>query len=221
MDDSEKESKLKELAAQLRKPHNENGIRVGEMMHETNFGMTKSAIHALSLQPTDSVLELGHGNGSHLGFLLSQTKALQYTGLDISSLMKEEALRLNMDLLSTHAISFHLYDGIHIPFSDSSFNKGMTVNTIYFWDRPHDLINELYRILKVGGLFSIVFAQKEFMEQLPFTVHGFQLYDTPKMEALIKESPFKIVDVRHTTERVKGNLSEEVERLYTTITLQK
>ncbi len=210
------EAQLKEMAQQLSCPNGESGIGMADMMHDTNFGMTKSAIAALEIKDNDAVLELGHGNGKHIETLLHQAKHVNYTGLEIAELMQKQAAALNLP----HT-SFHLYDGEKIPFKDNQFNKAMTVNTIYFWKHPVQLLNEVYRVLKTDGFFSIVFAQKDFMETLPFTVYGFNLYDNEKLETLVKQSPFKLLSLNHHTEQVKSKAGEMVERLYIVATLQK
>lgn len=207
---------LKELAQQLSCPKGDNGVGVANMMHDSNFGMTKSAIDALKITDSDLVLELGHGNGKHINSVMQQAKNVSYYGLEISELMKEEA-----ESLQIPNSSFYIYDGENIPFEVDTFNKAMTVNTIYFWKAPIHLLNEVYRVLKTDGLFCVVFAQKEFMEMLPFTQHGFNLYDNAKLEELVKQTPFKLKSLTHQTEQVRSKADEMVDRLYSIATLQK
>jgi ubiquinone/menaquinone biosynthesis C-methylase UbiE len=210
------EEQLKEMAIQLSCPRGDNGIGVADMMHDTNFGMTKSTIDALKITDHDSVLELGHGNGKHISTIIQAATAVSYYGLEISELMKQEAAALHIA-----NSSFYSYDGENIPFEDGKFNKAMTVNTIYFWKNPVQLLNEVYRVLKTDGLFCVTFAQKDFMEMLPFTQHGFNLYDNEKLEDLVKQSSFKLVSFTAHTEQVKSKADEMVERAYTVATLQK
>ena len=210
------EEQLKEMAIQLSCPSGDNGVGVANLMHDTNFGMTKSTIDALNIIDNDSVLELGHGNGKHISTIIQAATAVSYHGLEISELMQQEAAALHI----TNS-SFYSYDGENIPFEDEKFSKAMTVNTIYFWKNPVQLLNEVYRVLKTDGLFCITFAQKDFMEMLPFTQHGFNLYDDQKLEDLVKQSSFKLINFTAHTEQVKSKADEMVERPYTVATLQK
>lgn len=210
------EDQLKEMAQQLSCPYGDNGVGVADLMHDTNFGMSKSTIDALKIVDHDSILELGHGNGKHITTIMQAAVNVSYSGLEISELMKQEAESLNI----AHT-SFHLYNGEIIPFKAEQFTKAMTVNTIYFWKNPVALLNEVYRVLKPGSLFCITFAQKEFMEMLPFTQHGFNLYDSAKLEKLVQQSSFQLIDLTNQTELVKSKADEMVERLYTVATLQK
>jgi ubiquinone/menaquinone biosynthesis C-methylase UbiE len=207
---------LKELASQLSKPSGEQGIEVANMMHDSNLGMIISTVNALNIGDNDSILELGHGNGKHIPQILDQANNVNYQGLEIAELMKQEAENQNLA-----NASFKLYDGQNIPFKDDSFTKAMTVNTIYFWQKPVDLLNEVYRVLKKDGIFCIGFAQKEFMETLPFTQHGFNLYDHAKLEHLVKETSLELVGLTAHSEKVRSKADEMVERTYTVATLKK
>lgn len=207
---------LKELASQLSKPSGEQGIEVANMMHDSNLGMTISTVNELNIGDNDSILELGHANGKHIAQILDQAKNTTYYGLEIAELMKQEAE--NQKLANT---SFKLYDGQNIPFEDDSFTKAMTVNTIYFWQKPVELLNEVYRVLKNGGIFCIGFAQKEFMETLPFTQHGFNLYNHEKLQQLVAETSFELVSFTEHVEKVRSKADEMVERNYTVATLKK
>ncbi|TKC04593.1 class I SAM-dependent methyltransferase [Pedobacter polaris] len=210
------EEQLKELASQLSKPNGEQGINVGNMMHDSNIGMTMSTANALKIADNDQILELGHGNGKHIKSILNQALNVSYFGLEIAELMKKEAA--SQDLNNT---SFYLYDGEKIPFVENTFHKAMTVNTIYFWKNPVDLLNEIYNVLKPEGIFCIGFAQKEFMKMLPFTQHGFNLYDDVKFKELVNKTPFKLISLTQHTEKVKSKADEMIDRAYTVATLQK
>lgn len=211
----------KEMAAQLRQPDGAKGIEVANMMNETNLRMIHHAIDRLQLREGDRVLELGHGNGAHLAYLFQQQPNLSYAGLDISTLMNQEAQRINQPLVASKQASFHLYDGLHIPFPENYFDRIFTVNTIYFWSDPPLLLSELYRVLKRNGILNITLAPKDFMEQLPFTPFGFTLYDDKTLLNLIGQTPFTLIDTEKQTEIVKTKAGDPVERPFATFTIGK
>lgn len=212
---------LEELAAQLRQPHGIEGITVANMMNESNIGMTCHSIDRLNIRDDDHVLELGHGQCNHLSYLLKQKNNLTYWGLEISELMNSEAQRMNEAYIGTKQALFYLYDGVNIPFLNNSFDKIFTVNTIYFWINPELLLVELYRVIKQNGILNITFAQKSFMQHLPFTQFGFELYDNEKITRLIDKTPFEIVNSDTQTETVKTKTGEFIERDFTTVSLEK
>ena len=212
---------LQQLASQLSCPKNTEGIEVANNMHESNIRMTRGAINALELTDGDLILELGHGNCKHLPEVLEKAERTSYYGLEISELMQKQAAEVNTVAMQANRASFHLYDGQKIPFSDNTFHKILTVNTIYFWENPKEFIKEIYRVLKPHGLLAISFADKNFMESLPFTAYGFDLYSKERIYNLAEVAGFKVKDISSTTEKIRSKAGDEVERLFYVAALQK
>jgi SAM-dependent methyltransferase len=215
------EDELKGMAAQFRGPAGPRGIEVANYMNEINAMMTKSTIETLALKAGDRILEIGHGNAGHLPLLLEAVPTAHYDGLETSELMKSEAAEKNVKYVVSGQAAFHIYDGSVIPFEDSSFDKIFSVNTIYFWANPASFVTQLYRVLRSGGLISITFAQREFMEKLPFTRFAFELYDTPKALELLRSAPWTFVEELTKSEHVKSTTGELVERVFTTLIFKK
>lgn len=216
-----KDEELQAIASQLKHPSGEKGIEMGNMMNETNITMTKHSIQNLNILKENKILELGHGNAGHVEFLFEQAKDLKYYGLEMSDLMFQEARKINRNFVSQKQAFFTLYDGNKIPFEDETFDKVFTVNTIYFWQKPEDLLSEIYRVLKPNGNFCLTFAEEDFMKKLPFTQFEFELYSTEKAQDLIGKSDFKIVYKETQTEKIKSKTGELVDRAFTTIVLEK
>lgn len=206
------EEELKNIAGQLRQPEGEHGIKTGEMMNVSNIGMTNSAIEALTLCDEETVLEIGHGNGGHIANLLSKELDLKYVGADISETIINEVKRINTDFIGQ--VDFKLTDGITLPFSDAQFDKIFSVNTIYFWGNPGAYLLEIKRVLKPGGSFVLCFADKCFMEKLPFTKYGFTLYNLDAITDLLAEAGFNNGESIKKTEQIKSSSGFMVERDY-------
>lgn len=211
---------LAAIASQLSHPSGEKGLEIAEMMNETNSGMTKNAISNLDLTSGDTVLELGHGNAGHLNFLFSSCENVHYTGLEISTLMNREAQRLNENLVDAKKASFVLIDGKQIPFPDNQFDKLFTVNTLYFWKNPVEMLEELSRVLKPKALFSLTFAHRSFMETLPFTPFGFTLYNPDEVMGLVQQSNFNLKYEDSQIETVLTKDGQPVERQFSTFLLE-
>lgn len=216
-----KQEELQAIASQLKHPSGEKGIEMANMMNETNINMTKHSIQNLNISAANKILELGHGNAGHVEFLFKQEKDLKYYGLEMSEIMFQEARQTNRNFVSQKQAFFSLYDGNKIPFKDESFDKIFTVNTIYFWQKPEELLSEIYRVLKPNGNFCLTFAEEDFMKKLPFTQFGFELYSTQKAQDLIGKSDFKIVYTETQAEKVKSKTGELVDRSFTTFVLEK
>ena len=221
LDNGMSKEELKLVAAQLGKPEGEIGIRVGQMMNETNGLMIRNTIKKLSFRQNEYILELGHGNANHLSELHQSADNLTYLGLDISTCMKEEAeAYISKNGLHSHS-SFSLYDGTNIPFPADTFDKIFTVNTLYFWEQPVTLLTELNRVVKPDGMIVITLVEEETMQKLPFTEYGFTRYNREKLQGLIAQSPLKLLDIACCSEMIKSEMLGEMERKYWIVTLKK
>lgn len=220
MDAQFSEEQLKNLAAQLRCPQGETGIETGLNMNTGNQAMISDTLDILNLGPNTDVLELGPGNAQHLAALLEQYKIRSYHGLEISATMCEEAATLNKHIKETD-IRFSCYDGLRLPFENGSFDAVFTINTIYFWEQPQLLLNEIARVLKPGGKLFLTFAEASFMRQLPFVQYGFTLYDTEKVAELIKETKLKIEQEWHKNDFPISKIGTKVARQFIILKLNR
>ena len=208
------EKKLIELEEQLSCPDGKIGREVADMMHKTNISMTKSSIDLLNIRDKELILEIGHGNCGHINYLLSKASSLSFIGLEISKTMKIEAE--NQKITSDHTrVSFDLYDGKSLPLADLSVDKILTVNTLYFWEKPQKLLHEIARVLKKNGTLIITFANKEFMETLPFVRKKFKLYNIDDILFLIKNSTLEIASTVKKIEKIKSKTGNLVNRQFT------
>tara|TARA_B100000767_G_C19605509_1_gene467546 strand:- start:191 stop:847 length:657 start_codon:yes stop_codon:yes gene_type:complete len=211
------EEQIRELENQLSCPNGEMGIELGKNMNQSNFGMTLNTIEFLDLENENSILELGHGNCGHLDKLLSMAEEIKYFGLEISEAMLNEAKKYNSDKQA----EFKLYDGEIIPYSNKSFDKILSVNTVYFWENPERLINEIERTLKPSGICVLTYANKNFMKNLPFVGQKFKLFDQNEIKKLTEKSNLTIIESKELTEHVKSKTGEQVERYYTMTKLKR
>ncbi|WP_443945221.1 class I SAM-dependent methyltransferase [Pedobacter sp. AW1-32] len=209
------------IAKQLCCPEGEHGIKTGEMMNVNNIGMTHSAIDDLNLQNGEKVLEIGHGNAGHLAALFQKSPGVTFFGIDISETIVDEAKKINQQFTAMGKAQFICSNGTNIPYQDAFFDKIFTVNTIYFWPDPVSYLKEINRVLKPSGSMSICFADKSFMETLPFTPYGFKLYDVKELQPILEKSGFIISHITEKTEQIKSNAGFDVERKYFVVSLSK
>ncbi len=201
----------KAIADQLRSPSGEGGIKTGVNMNHANMGMIMRAFELLDLSGEEQLLELGPGNGAHLADVMKQRPGLCYTGVEISETMIQEAFERCRGL---NNIAFLMTDGKTLPFGDQAFDRVVTVNTLYFWEEPAAYAAEIRRVLKPGnGVFCLGFVSADSMDRLPFTRHGFELYDLEKAEKLLTDAGFVIKDVVSETETVRSNTGEKMDRV--------
>src|SRR5690606_9635685 len=107
-------------------------------------------------------------------------------------------------------VNFLLTDGLALPFADMSFDRIVTVNTLYFWENPLAYACEIHRVLKSdGGVFCLAFVEGEFMKNLPFASYGFELYDRKMAENLLENAGFTIKGSVTETETIRSNTGEK------------
>lgn len=180
------------IAGQLKCPAGDDGIKAAERMNENNDGVIRKTMELMAPADGDAILELGPGNAYHVKSLVSLARNLRYTGIDISRTMVAEAGLMNRELVSVGIASFQMGDGGSLPFPDHSFDRFMTVNTLYFWADVPQMLREIKRVLKPGGSMVLSFGSQRFMQHLPFVQYEFKLYNEPEVHAMLEAEGWKM-----------------------------
>ncbi len=212
---------LDQLAQQLMCPNGEVGVNLGKQMSDSNKGMIMNSIIALHLQNNNKVLEIGHGNCEHLNDIMQTAKGIKYFGFELSKTMVNEAIRINHEYVKNNKALFQSYDGNKISYVVNFFDRILTVNTIYFWKKPSIFLEEMYRVLKPEGIFTLTFVDKEFMKNLPFTNSVFSLFDKDVVKHLVISAGFKVVNIENKSEYVESKTGEMVHRKYSIFIFKK
>lgn len=186
---------FKHIASQLRKPSGPDGIETGERMNVGNLHINLNAIDAMKLQAGDEVLEIGMGNGYFVKNILEVDPSITYTGYDFSPDMVVESQQRNEEYIKSRRASFIFGDAVDMPFSGNSFNKVLTVNTIYFWEDQQKVLSEIFRILKPGGRLYIAIRPRSVMEHYPFVKYGFNMFSKEDVTELLAANNFSEIKV--------------------------
>src|SRR5689334_1509095 len=117
------EATLQFIAAQLRKPEGDEGIKMGVRMNEGNRFINEHSIEALHASGKERILEIGMGNGFFVRRILEQETGVHYTGCDFSPEMVHECEKHNPDLIKKGRACFVMADARELPFPDNSFDK--------------------------------------------------------------------------------------------------
>jgi ubiquinone/menaquinone biosynthesis C-methylase UbiE len=163
-------------------------------MSKGNQRIIHDTLSILNAEADDSILEIGMGNGFFVNEILSKHRSITYTGCDYSELMVEESEKINTEWITKGQAKFILSDVTSLPFSDNSFNKIFTINTIYFWDNEIKVLNELKRVLQPNGKLIIGFRPKHMTEKYAFTKYGFNLFSKEDVVKLLSDNSFSVID---------------------------
>ena len=103
----------------------------------------------LAVEPSDRVLEIGFGGGETLHQLIE--KAGFVVGLGRSSDVIRRAKSKFSLAVSCNRAAFQQGGVNALPFEGASFDRVLTVNTVYFWESHDDAFREIHRVLIPQG----------------------------------------------------------------------
>ena len=137
-------------------------------------------MHLLQLSDSDSVLDIGCGNGFVLNLLARRYDAC-FTGIDTSESAIKAASRRNLKYIERGKMNLSCQDVSLMSFSDESFSKAYTINTVYFWNDLNKTMAEIWRVLKVGGIFVNTLYTNETLSRFSHTGIGYKKYTSDQL----------------------------------------
>ena len=144
----------------------------------------------LSLQATDHVLEIGFGTGKLITAMAKLVKRGLIEGIDLSNTMVALAEKKNRKYIAEGKVIIRQGDFEVADYSDNSFDKICSANTIYFWPHPDNYIKKILRILNSGGKLILAFEDKAQMERRSLSANVFRIYSRDKIEDLLRRNGF-------------------------------
>ena len=165
------------LASQLRQPKGIIGKIVGRGMARPNKESNDWTISLLNIQAEDHVLEVGFGPGVAIKSVSQMASEGFVAGIDFSAAMVQQAGKLNASEIKNGTVELKIADVSSIPYADDSFNKIFAVNVVYLWPDLLNVVKELKRVMKPGGILALYAASLELVEKMGmrqsplFTIH--------------------------------------------------
>lgn len=152
------------IAEQLSHPSGIFAPIIGFLMNRHNRRMNAFAVTCLDAQSGDRLLEVGFGGGLTLHPLIE--RAGHYCGLDRSRDVVALASKRYAKAVADGRAEFQQGAIEDMPFPAATFDKVMTVNTVYFWTSLEAGFRQLHRVLVPGGRAVIGFLPKEHMDRM-------------------------------------------------------
>ena len=150
------------MGSQWACPHGPLGRLAGMLMERGNADMNALAIDALEIEPGDAVLEIGFGPGLALEHVAEKVRDHgSVAGIDPSALMVRQASRRLRRHVEMGRADVQQGYASNMPWGEETFDRTLSVNTIYFWPGPQVDLREIRRVLKRGGRFALIFRAAE------------------------------------------------------------
>jgi ubiquinone/menaquinone biosynthesis C-methylase UbiE len=182
------------VGSQVRRPSGLVGRLLIRVLNRGNAPMNALTVELLDLAPADRVLEVGFGGGDLINRMVPVITRGRISGADFSPEMAVLCTRRFGALVQAGRVDLACASVDHLPYPSGAFTKACTVNTIYFWPDPVAALGELRRTLEPGGRLVVCFNPRATAQKLPYTRHGFTLYDADQVRHLLEEARFR--DVR-------------------------
>ena len=186
------------LAAQLCQPSGLFGkFIMADFLNKINERMNHFAVEQLDIKTTDKVLDIGFGGGVTIEEMLRKIDTGKIYGIEFSQVMVEQAIQKFKPEIEADKVSIEFGDVKQLPFTENTFDKICTVNTIYFWNEPLANLKEIKRVLKSDGKLVVGIRSADKMKELPVTQYNFRLYNPEAVRDLLLEAGFTNVLIDH------------------------
>jgi len=182
------------IAAQSRCPSGWLGWLIGSVMVRETAAANDVVLDALTLTATDRVLDVGCGPGRTVERAALAASRGRVVGLDFSDEMLRLATRRCRPLIDAGRVELRRGDAGALPYAAGSFDKVLSVHTIYFWGDPSAVVGEIHRVLVPGGRLVLGFRPKEdaqFVADFPTSVYRF--HATNDVQGMLFDAGFEAI----------------------------
>lgn len=144
-------------------------------------------IELIGVSSSENILEIGYGPGKAIQKVYALCPRCTIVGVDHSEEMMAVASRLNSEAIAAGSVDLRVGNVDALSFSDDTFDKIFSINCIYFWQDSNQGLEELYRVLKVGGKLAITVRDK--MRDV------YRPYDRDNLERMLSQVGFSKVEI--------------------------
>jgi ubiquinone/menaquinone biosynthesis C-methylase UbiE len=130
----------------------------GIIMARTNQPCAAWVIDLLSIQPHDSVLEVGFGPGVGIELLARSVPEGYIAGVDPSDEMLKQAKARNVKAIESGRVDLRYGSVERLPFEDSTFSNALATNSMQVWPDPMIGLREMRRVMTPDGCIALAFT---------------------------------------------------------------
>jgi SAM-dependent methyltransferase len=125
----------------------------GERMARGHRPATEQALEFVVIQPDDRVLDVGCGIGWAVRLMAERCPRGEAAGIDVSDRMIELA-RASTE--NPPHVRFEVASAEALPFGDVSFDRALSVESLYYYDDMPQALAEIARVLKPSGRLAVL-----------------------------------------------------------------
>ncbi|NMC59061.1 MAG: class I SAM-dependent methyltransferase [Candidatus Methanofastidiosa archaeon] len=141
-------------------------------------------------------LEVGPGPG-YLGLeWLKNTDKTKLMGIEISPAMIKMATKNSKEYGFEKRVKYVKGDAQKMPFENNYFDGVFSNGSLHEWSQPKKIFNEIYRVLKPGGMYFI----SELKRDMNFLLKWFMYYNTNPKE--IRSGLISSINAAYTVEEI-------------------
>ena len=134
--------------------------RVGRLtlwsMNHRHSRVTEWGLKHISIQNHDTILDVGCGGGRTVARLAALAAGGKTYGVDYSEESVAASRRTNRQSIDAGLVEIRNGSVSHLPFPDRTFDLITAVETHYYWPDLKADLQEVLRVLKLGGAFVII-----------------------------------------------------------------
>lgn len=182
---------FKKFLQNTRKPQGASGHMMAKMMNKGHARVSSWGFSHISPSKGWHMLDIGCGGGANLSAFLSLCPDGYATGIDYSPVCVAESAKYNQKAVQEGKCRVLQGDASHIPFEDSSFHLVTAFETIYFWPDLPSSFQQIFRILKPGGVFLICNEDSDpENDRWTSVVEGMKIYGPEQLKDMLKKAGF-------------------------------
>lgn len=179
------------IAKQFSNPVGVGGRMISFVMNRQNHPLYEETIRLLALSDTDSILDIGCGNGYVLNMLASQNNSM-LTGIDPSESIIQDAVKRCHKSVKIGRTTLLCQNVNQMSFDDDFFSKAYSINTVYFWENLNNTMQEIRRVLKPNGFFINTFYSDETLSRFSHTQFGYKRFTVEQLTAAGHDAGFAV-----------------------------
>ena len=144
------------------------------------------------------MLDCGCGGGANIKKLLKKCPQGIVKGIDYSSVSVEKTKKVNETAIAEGRCAVFQGSVEHMNFTDESFDVVTAFETVYFWPGLPKCFQEVYRVLKPGGIFLIcneATGDTDKNDKWTQLIDGMTIYRDVELKAAMQEAGFMNIQI--------------------------